>query len=72
MRSMVGMGWTGAIVAREFTKAGLNVVGLERGQDRTPGEISSLPGVRDEMSYAQRLELMSGQFDRHHHLPQRA
>jgi len=35
---MVGMGWTGAILAREFTKAGLSVVGLERGQDRTPGE----------------------------------
>ena len=34
---MVGMGWTGAIMAREFTKAGLNVVGLERGPDRTPG-----------------------------------
>ena len=28
---MVGMGWTGAIMARELTKAGLNVVGLERG-----------------------------------------
>ena len=35
---MVGMGWTGAIMARELTKAGLNVVGLERGQDRIPGE----------------------------------
>ena len=31
---MIGMGWTGAIMAREFTKAGLNVVGLERGADR--------------------------------------
>ena len=25
---MVGMGWTGAIMARELTKAGLTVVGL--------------------------------------------
>ena len=33
---MVGMGWTGAIMARELTKAGLNVVGLERGPDRNP------------------------------------
>ena len=32
---MIGMGWTGAILARELTKAGLSVVGLERGQDRT-------------------------------------
>ena len=46
---MVGMGWTGAIVARELAKAGLQVVGLERGQDRTPGEDFTLPGVRDEM-----------------------
>jgi gluconate 2-dehydrogenase alpha chain len=55
---MVGMGWTGAIMARELTKAGLKVVGLERGQDRTPGEDFTLPGVRDEMKYSQRLELM--------------
>lgn len=56
---MVGMGWTGAIVARELTKAGLDVVGLERGRDRTPGEDFILPAVRDEMKYSQRLELMS-------------
>jgi gluconate 2-dehydrogenase alpha chain len=56
---MVGMGWTGAILGRELTKAGLDVVGLERGQDRTPGEDFILPGVRDEMKYVQRLELMS-------------
>ena len=30
---MVGMGWTGSIMARELTKAGLTVVGLERGED---------------------------------------
>ena len=56
---MVGMGWTGAIVARELTKAGLDVVGLERGRDRTPGEDFILPAVRDEMRYSQRLELMA-------------
>ena len=55
---IVGMGWTGAIMARELTKVGLKVVGLERGQDRTPGEDFTLPGVRDEMKYSQRLELM--------------
>src|SRR5215831_522605 len=55
---MVGMGWTGAILARELTKAGLSVVGLERGQDRTPGENFTLPSVRDELRYAARLELM--------------
>jgi gluconate 2-dehydrogenase alpha chain len=55
---MVGMGWAGAMMARELTKAGLTVVGLERGQDRTPGEDFTLPSVRDEMKYSQRLELM--------------
>jgi gluconate 2-dehydrogenase alpha chain len=54
----VGFGWTGAILARELTKAGLNVVGLERGQDRVPGEDFILPQVRDEVRYGQRLELM--------------
>jgi gluconate 2-dehydrogenase alpha chain len=55
---VVGMGWTGAILARELTKAGLQVIGLERGQDRTPGEDFILPAVRDELRYSQRLELM--------------
>ncbi|HXZ22558.1 MAG TPA: GMC family oxidoreductase [Pseudolabrys sp.] len=55
---MVGMGWTGAILARELSKAGLSVVGLERGPDRTPGEDFILPAIRDELRYVQRLELM--------------
>jgi len=29
-----GMGWGGGIVAAELTKAGYNVVGLERGEER--------------------------------------
>jgi choline dehydrogenase-like flavoprotein len=55
---MVGMGWTGAIAARELTKAGLNVVGLERGPDRIPSEDFGLTTLRDELRYVQRLELM--------------
>ena len=55
---MVGMGWTGAIMARELTKAGLNVVGLERGADRNPKEEFTLTTLRDELRYVQRLELM--------------
>jgi choline dehydrogenase-like flavoprotein len=31
---LIGVGWTGGILARELTKAGLNVVGLERGEFR--------------------------------------
>ena len=30
----VGVGWTGGIIAAECAKAGLKVVGLERGQER--------------------------------------
>ncbi len=55
---MVGMGWTGPILARELTKAGLNVVGLERGPDRTPAEEFVIPRLRDELRYVQRIELM--------------
>src|SRR6266446_3916124 len=51
---MVGMGWTGAILARELTKAGVNVVGLERGADRQPAEEFTLTRLR----YVVRLELM--------------
>jgi len=50
MPLMVGMGWTGSIVARELTKAGLTVVGLERGEDLTPGEHFALPNIRDELN----------------------
>ena len=32
---VIGMGFSGAILSRELTKAGLNVVGLERGEDLT-------------------------------------
>jgi gluconate 2-dehydrogenase alpha chain len=55
---VVGMGWTGSIMARELTKAGLSVVGLERGRNRSPAEDFVLPGVRDELKYRLRLELM--------------
>jgi len=52
------VGWTGSIVARELTRAGLSVVALERGAPRTPGQDFTLPGVRDELKYRVRLELM--------------
>ncbi|MBV8537886.1 MAG: GMC family oxidoreductase [Alphaproteobacteria bacterium] len=54
---VIGVGWTGSILARELTKAGLNVVGLERGAKRIPGEDFTLPGVRDDLKYAVRQEL---------------
>ena len=46
---VVGVGWSGSIMARELTKSGLSVVALERGTHRMPAEDFTLPGVRDEL-----------------------
>jgi gluconate 2-dehydrogenase alpha chain len=54
---VVGVGWAGSIIARELTRAGLNVVGLERGPLRRPADDFTLPGIRDELRYAVRQEL---------------
>ncbi len=54
---VIGVGWTGSILARELTKAGLNVVGLERGAKRMPRENFTIPSVRDDLKYAVRQEL---------------
>src|SRR3981189_433596 len=54
---VIGVGWTGAILARELTKAGLHVVGLERCATRTPREDFTIPSVRDDLKYAVRQEL---------------
>src|SRR5262245_283400 len=53
----IGVGFTGSILARELTKAGLKVVGLERGANRTTREDFALPSVRDDLRYAIRQEL---------------
>jgi gluconate 2-dehydrogenase alpha chain len=54
---VVGMGWTGSILSRELTKAGMTVVGLERGGMRSPREDFAIPSIRDELKYSQRQEL---------------
>jgi gluconate 2-dehydrogenase alpha chain len=51
----VGLGWTGGIIAAECAKAGLKVIGLERGQERGTEDFSK---VHDEYRYAIRYELM--------------
>ncbi|HEY4554717.1 MAG TPA: GMC family oxidoreductase, partial [Bacillaceae bacterium] len=51
----VGVGWTGGIVAAECAKAGMKVVGLERGKER---DTSDYFMVHDEYRYAIRYELM--------------
>lgn len=51
----VGVGWTGGIIAAECSKAGLKVVGLERGGDRGTKDFSM---KHDELRYSLRSELM--------------
>jgi choline dehydrogenase-like flavoprotein len=46
---IVGMGWTGAIMAKELTDAGFNVVCLERGPDRDTQPDFAYPRVVDEL-----------------------
>jgi gluconate 2-dehydrogenase alpha chain len=55
---IIGVGWSGSILARELTKAGMKVVGLERGKMRTPENDFALPFIRDELKYAVRQELI--------------
>ena len=43
------MGWTGAIMAKELTDAGLRVVALERGPDRDTQPDFAYPRVVDEL-----------------------
>jgi choline dehydrogenase-like flavoprotein len=54
----IGVGWTGSILARELTKAGLTVVGLERGSNQSPAQDFTIPSIRDEFKYRLRTELM--------------
>ena len=46
---IVGAGWTGAILAKELTDAGLTVVCLERGADRHTEPDFAYPQVVDEL-----------------------
>lgn len=51
----VGVGWTGGVIAAECAKAGLKVVGLERGEARGTADYQR---IHDEYRYAIRYELM--------------
>lgn len=52
---VVGMGWAGSIIAAELTKAGIEVVGLERGKER---DMTDYLMVHDELRYQHREEMM--------------
>ena len=40
---VVGLGWTGGILSKELTEAGLKVVALERGSLPSPGKDFAVP-----------------------------
>ena len=54
---IVGLGWTGGILAKELTAAGVKVVALERGPMRTPEQDFTVPRIRDELRYSSRNDL---------------
>ncbi len=54
---LVGMGWTGSIMAMELGSTGLKIVGLERGAMRNTPDWQPA-NIHDELRYAVRHELM--------------
>ena len=55
---VVGLGWTGGILSKELTEAGMKVVALERGSPLSPANDFAVPNIRDELRYVVRHELM--------------
>lgn len=54
---VVGLGWTGAIMAMELAEAGLEVLALERGEQRDTYPDFAYPRITDELTYGIRLKL---------------
>jgi len=54
---IVGLGWTGAIMGHELTRAGLQVVALERGPWRDTATDFNIGTAPDELRYGIRNEL---------------
>jgi gluconate 2-dehydrogenase alpha chain len=54
---IIGFGWTGAIMAKTLTDAGLNVVALERGPLRDTNPDFQYPRIADELRHGVRGEL---------------
>src|SRR5712664_4227922 len=55
---IAGLGWTGGILAKQLSAAGLKVVALERGGMRSTEADFSVPTVRDELRYVVHHDLM--------------
>src|ERR1700684_185914 len=54
---IVGLGWTGSILAYQLAKAGLDVVAIERGPWRDTASDFPPAYAQDELRYAVRLDL---------------
>jgi gluconate 2-dehydrogenase alpha chain len=54
---IIGLGWTGSILAHELTDAGLDVVAIERGPWRDTGTDFSITYAQDELRYRIQHEL---------------
>src|SRR5580692_7682760 len=54
---IIGYGWTGAILAKTLTDAGLSVVALERGPGRDTSPDFEFPRIADELKYGVRGDL---------------
>jgi gluconate 2-dehydrogenase alpha chain len=54
---IIGLGWTGSILAHELTDAGLDVVAIERGPWRNTGTDFSITYAQDELRYRIQHEL---------------
>ena len=55
---LIGVGLVGTVLGRELTRAGLKVVGLERGEPRHTVPDFQAPEIHDELRYAVRKALM--------------
>ncbi len=55
--AIIGLGWTGAILANELTDQGLDVVALERGPWRDTATAFNIGYAADELRYGVRLDL---------------
>lgn len=55
---LVGLGWTGGIMAKELLEAGLKVVALERGAMRSTENDFQVQTIRDDLRYHVRHDLM--------------
>lgn len=56
---IVGLGWTGSILAMELAKEGVEVLALERGPDQNTVPDFAYPNMIDELKYGVRFGLMS-------------